>query len=517
MNFKKNIIFICCILSYCCMQAQDLYWQTRLQQSSSAIPLEALKIDLSKTPDMWYPTISNNLPQRANNGWYPVKGEFYRTNETEIAGYINFTIGQNGLLDKQITVSNHPDLYDSTVCIMNRTPYTKGKDLIDTVYNYWKNPDGSYRLDFRRVFSYHYFDHFEADSFYFEYIYYQWDDVNKEWKNYYREKNGYHDTLVQFSNRNSKYVYGPENTWKVGEYHYDSITYNQQGFVDSMYMIRDFGNGDRLPLFKMGFTNDEYGRYTQVKCLERKNNQWITSDVLSNITWTEWNGFMYGQERAIGGERLSPYKRSKIGSYYFDTYDCFYKKQWDIDGTLSNIDGYYWMIDGELYPSDRFENIYNEYDNYVVWRNTTYSRPDESGNQKMNFYAEWYYKRTYDEIYGMTENKLYIINLTGGKIDTTFVDGIKYTEFAPVSITEPKEPKQTLSIFPNPVSGVVTIAASAEIDQLSIFDITGRLVESPSPTGERVVFDTSALPSGVYLVRVLLKDGGVRTGKMVVY
>jgi hypothetical protein len=73
-----------------------------------------------------------------------------------------------------------------------------------------------------------------------------------------------------------------------------------------------------------------------------------------------------------------------------------------------------------------------------------------------------------------------------------------------------------LSIFPNPVSGAVTIAASAEMQQLNVYDITGRLVASPSPAGERVVFDTGVLPQGVYLVRALLKDGGVQTGKVVV-
>ena len=73
-----------------------------------------------------------------------------------------------------------------------------------------------------------------------------------------------------------------------------------------------------------------------------------------------------------------------------------------------------------------------------------------------------------------------------------------------------------LTIFPNPVSGAVTIAAASEMQQLSIFDIMGRLVASPSPAGEQVVFDTGTLPQGVYLVRALLRDGGVRTGKVVV-
>jgi hypothetical protein len=55
-----------------------------------------------------------------------------------------------------------------------------------------------------------------------------------------------------------------------------------------------------------------------------------------------------------------------------------------------------------------------------------------------------------------------------------------------------------------------------EVQHLNIFDITGRLVGSRSPVGNRVDFDTGDLPAGVYLVQALLKDGGQRTGKVVV-
>ena len=80
----------------------------------------------------------------------------------------------------------------------------------------------------------------------------------------------------------------------------------------------------------------------------------------------------------------------------------------------------------------------------------------------------------------------------------------------------PTNENHLLSIFPNPVSGIVTISVSAEMQQLTIYDITGRMIENRSPAGERVVFDTGTLPKGVYLVRALLTDGGVRTGKVVV-
>jgi len=76
--------------------------------------------------------------------------------------------------------------------------------------------------------------------------------------------------------------------------------------------------------------------------------------------------------------------------------------------------------------------------------------------------------------------------------------------------------KHSLIIAPNPVSGIVTISATAEIEQLNIFDVMGRLVKSQSPANRQVIFDTGVLPKGVYLVQVRLKDGGVQTGKIIV-
>jgi len=71
-------------------------------------------------------------------------------------------------------------------------------------------------------------------------------------------------------------------------------------------------------------------------------------------------------------------------------------------------------------------------------------------------------------------------------------------------------------IFPNPVSGFVTISTTTEMQQLNVYDITGRLVESQYPANSQVVFDTGKLPQGVYLVRALLENGTLRTGKLVV-
>jgi len=327
--------------------------------------------------------------------------------------------------------------------------------------------------------------------------------------------------LVEFYNRLADYYsHGQGDTWATALYSYDSVTYNHQGFVDTLYMIRDMGNGDKLPKYKAAFTYNEQGRYTQIDYFTKSGNNWNKGTVHSDVTWTEWHGFTYNSNIVVGTEWVSPYKRSKVKSCYIDNdgQRFFRQKWWDIDGTKSNSDTLWIIIDGKPYRNTVINNIYNEYGDYVEWRNTYYSSPDENGEQTIQSYSATYHKYTYDGIYGMTEHKIYSIKYELGdeKIDTTFVDGFKYTDFATVSVVELPQTKQTLSIFPNPTSGAVIISATGEIEQLQIFDITGRLVNSQSPENRQVVFDTGVLPVGVYLVRVRTRDDGVQTGKLVV-
>jgi len=86
---------------------------------------------------------------------------------------------------------------------------------------------------------------------------------------------------------------------------------------------------------------------------------------------------------------------------------------------------------------------------------------------------------------------------------------------AEVGIDELRITNYELRVYPNPASGAITISAASEIEQLQIFDIVGRLVHSQTPASKEVVFDTGILTKGVYLVRALLRDGGVQTGKVV--
>ena len=519
MNLKKVVLAMVSAFFGIILNAQGLLETTATDRKVQYhLPHEIYSQDFSKSPDATIHLQSNKSMVKADNGWYPKRGEYYITSETEVAGHIYIEINEDGLLDKQILVCNRSGLYDSTVMVMNRTPYSKLNNLSDTSYNYNKNPDGTYVLAKRVTQSYHYFDHIENDSLFYEQTAQYWDDSNKQWLNYHKVRIGYHDTLVQYHNRTTEWASGADGTWVPFLHWRDSISYNMDGFVDSLYHFKD-----NECIYKVAFTNNEDGSYTQAKHILPQEDTWNEVGISYDITWTEWNGFMFGREVVLGGELSTPYKRTKINSQYDQNYSSpeksFYKKLWNIDGTLSNNDGQYVVLGDNLYPADAIENYYNEYGDYVMWRNQAWALPDENGNQKCIHYRAVYYEYTYDEAYGRTGYMLYDIDLKHDKIDTVFNSGIKYTDFEYYEVSIPEHKKianEALVIAPNPASGTVNISASEDIKQLNIYSVSGKLVNKQYPASKDVTFNAGALHKGIYSVQAVLKTGKIQMGKLVV-
>ena len=74
---------------------------------------------------------------------------------------------------------------------------------------------------------------------------------------------------------------------------------------------------------------------------------------------------------------------------------------------------------------------------------------------------------------------------------------------------------QDLGMYPNPASSVVTIDAKSKIDQLSIFDFSGKRVYSITDLPASYVIDVSTLAPQLYFV-VCHVEGGISTGKLLV-
>ncbi len=86
----------------------------------------------------------------------------------------------------------------------------------------------------------------------------------------------------------------------------------------------------------------------------------------------------------------------------------------------------------------------------------------------------------------------------------------------PLSLEDISKPQIAFELFPNPSTGVITIQCDEPIDRVEVLDISGRLLYSNVAIPANGELDVYALPSGVYLVKVEVIDGGHGVRKLVV-
>lgn len=64
-------------------------------------------------------------------------------------------------------------------------------------------------------------------------------------------------------------------------------------------------------------------------------------------------------------------------------------------------------------------------------------------------------------------------------------------------------------VYPNPANSKINIKFGGNVDMSSlIYDITGRLVNVDTSNGEGKEIDISHLESGLYVIKLLVKDTG---------
>lgn len=66
-----------------------------------------------------------------------------------------------------------------------------------------------------------------------------------------------------------------------------------------------------------------------------------------------------------------------------------------------------------------------------------------------------------------------------------------------------------VTIYPNPTRDLVTLEASSGITEISVYDITGRLVQKVRPTSSSTVINIAAQPAGVYIVKITTDNGSI--------
>ena len=475
---------------------------------------------------------SKPKPVRGQPLLLPEKGYIYSYYMDLRSHELSYFYDEEGILKTELRISLIPDDFATVKIDYNQTLTIDGLDMPDTA-TYYYDTDMT-RPVRRKYWNWRLFDVAPIDSFYFEEIYQNWDTPNKRWVNHYKDYYGFIDTVMWELNRDRRYG-GDGDGWSIARDWTDSLLYDDRGFVagmikgmdeDRVKRIYDLNEDGSVRIDSFYYYNSE----GQPDLLRR----------IDEYEWQEWNG--YGDMNltfVIGGDGLFSFfpwmkfrnKRTTWDSYYINNegekeFSFKKKKYWNTGPYDSNIDSVFISPDGSpenLYLYYIEENLYDSYGNYIKYSNTGYDPPDETGHQTMNppaVYEYYYHYIDYGEHgIGCDTMMFWLSNWDepSGTYEMKLQTAIIITQFVGFTgIVEINDGPKTLSIFPNPVSGIVTITASSAIQQLSIYDITGRLVASPSPAGERVVFDTGALPQGIYIVRALLKDGGVRTGKVVV-
>ncbi len=77
----------------------------------------------------------------------------------------------------------------------------------------------------------------------------------------------------------------------------------------------------------------------------------------------------------------------------------------------------------------------------------------------------------------------------------------------PVHVVETGLTQQSLNVFPNPVRTVLNVKSDQVIEQIRIFDISGRLVYSLKNNDVRASIDVKEFKQGIYVLQVITKNG----------
>ena len=85
-----------------------------------------------------------------------------------------------------------------------------------------------------------------------------------------------------------------------------------------------------------------------------------------------------------------------------------------------------------------------------------------------------------------------------------------------VQLNEIELSKKTVSIFPNPTNGKLSISSSLEIETIELYNISGSLISEISYHKQHASESIIELPpaSGIYFLRIITIDGSVHSEKI---
>ena len=285
----------------------------------------------------------------------------------------------------------------------------------------------------------------------------------------------------------------------------------------------------------------------------------LTGSVFSQTIWTDnFESYNVGNLGTQGGwERTgeSNPNWTKVASI-----DAAHGKSFKVASTAANADGVYqsheidWnsrmsgndilVLDFDFYTGviqDGYSivQVYDVEADFeilfqVAWDGEYLFLEDADGGVDLDDNATpntWYHiKITYDPVSGEIKTQL---NNTGEIFEYTGLPGLEPTEFDvlligettvavdniivaatdanSLAVSDLNTVKSKVSVYPNPATDMITVKSDCKIAQVSIIDISGKVVKTSSESSVNV----ENLAKGAYLVSVEYADGSTETKKVI--
>lgn len=118
-----------------------------------------------------------------------------------------------------------------------------------------------------------------------------------------------------------------------------------------------------------------------------------------------------------------------------------------------------------------------------------------------------------------TDVEFYFIIYCGASPNGTFdysVDGLSIKEYTTTAVLDLTNDANNLSVYPNPVEGILNVKSATEIHSISVINIVGQEVLKANISSDKIArINTLDLNSGVYLVRVVDAYGEISLKKVI--
>ena len=425
---------------------------------------------------------------------------------------------ENGLLKR---ITTYSDDTEEVVGIddFNNTYLDPLINIPDTIFKHgYTDYMGTYYPPSRS-----YYNNRQADSSYFEEYYQVWD--GEKWNTQERFYAHLLDTATVLGFQDHVEAFNKDGVLTQGMKTF--FTFDEQGNVSEV-VIENYNTatGEYETFGKFVYLYDTDGKcHTREYYAYSAPDTWQLTAKLNEIKWFEFHGFdngdmlFYGQNSGLY-TFYSPKNKNKLAGYkFYPSYngnlylhhvatidwniDPFSYHSFNHSGYNMCLDGHYYYEYNERYHLTAYGQVgYNFWDCDTV--PFTYIK-DDYINKYDNRGRRYEYIQNQEVL---NDSLFYLTHIYA-------VDSFTYVVNT-VNEQELELEKHTLLIVPNPSNETVRITAADDIATITLYASDGRLAYSRDGAGKEMTVNTQGLATGVYVVQVRLRNGGVQTGKVVV-